>query len=81
MVIGSAQNGYVREALKLVEEIRATLSAVEATGDKGIDESVVETLKIEIGDNLKRIEEQLTEAVKYGRDLFQEADLGDRFDK
>ena len=65
MVIGSAQNGYVREALKVLRETREELDDLELIGN-------IESINL-IKDNLKRIEEQLTEAVKYGRDLFQEA--------
>jgi len=63
MVIGTAQNGYVREALKLVREMRESLADI-----------VEDETSLIIGtEQLKKIEELLTEAVKYGRDLFQEA--------
>jgi len=65
MVIGSAQNGYVREALKLAQEIDEIVN-------KPMSELEPDELQIMV-DDIKRLIQQLEEAVKYGRDLFQEA--------
>ena len=65
MVIGTAQNGYVREALKLAQEIDEIVN-------KPMSELEPDELQIMV-DDIKRLIQQLEEAVKYGRDLFEEA--------
>jgi len=67
MVIGSAQNGYVREALKLAQMIQDTL--IDAQDNQTIQNEPRELIQTD----LNRLKDQLEKAVKYGRDLFQEA--------